>query len=94
MPSGPKSGRSPVVAQLLRAQFPGQGRNVIGAAEHVVHLIHHGSTSARGRSHATPTPDPDPRDSGHRTPRAGRCCDNALCGHDAATHRRDRGATG
>ena len=76
---------------------PGTARTprTTGAAEHVVRLIHFGSTSAAGRGHATPTPDPDPRGPGQSTPCALRSCEFApSVPPDTAPTGREDGATG
>ena len=95
MPPAPPCGRSPAVATTRSMHsFRRKHRNLTGAAEHVVHLIHHGSTSAAAGvtlpqpltlTPVTPATAPRVRDAGATM---------RFVGHDAATHRRDHGATG
>jgi hypothetical protein len=87
--------RSLAVGTTLLERGRAETPRVTAAAEHVVRLIHFGSTSAAGRGHATPTPDPDPRGPGHSTPCALRSCEFAPSGPpDAAPTGREDGATG
>lgn len=85
MPSGPIVKTESAVASV---QTVPQRSNPqwAGAAEHIVRLIHPGSTSAAGRGHTTPTPDPDPRGPGLSTPCALRSCNSAPSDPDDAAH--------